>query len=197
MQTIKLTVADMLTLIRLFLSPCIIPLLVVNLLPYNYFYGNCLVGIIFLLFGCTDFLDGYLARNYYGTSVFGSIIDPIADKLLMLSGFLSLLAVQKISVVWVLFFTAREIFVMAIRYFALQKNYRVKVSILGKIKTVLQVLLITFVIVNPYQEAGLIHSWWNLTEKGLLFSSLFFSLYSVSKYYKVVHNDFVATLPYE
>lgn len=197
MQTIKLTVADMLTLIRLFLSPCIVPLLVVHIIPYNYFYANCLVGIIFLLFGCTDFLDGYLARNYYGTSVFGAIIDPIADKILMTSGFLSLLAVQKISVIWVLFFISREIFVMAIRYFALQKNYRVQVSVLGKVKTVLQVLFVTFAIVNPYQELGLIHSWWNLTEKGLLFSSLFFSLYSVSKYYKVVHNDFVATIPYE
>lgn len=197
MQSIKFTVADVLTLIRLFLSPIIIPLLVLNIIPYNIFSLNCFIGILFLFFGFTDFLDGYLARNHYGTSLFGAIIDPIADKFLMLSGFLSLLAVQKISLIWVLIFIGRETFVMAIRYFALQRNYRVSVSILGKVKTCLQTLLITVTIMNPDQGLGIFKSWWNIIEQVLLYSSLFFSLYSIAKYYKVVHHDFVATLPYE
>jgi len=196
-MNIKFTIADILTLIRLFLSPLIIPLLVVNVIPYHVFSLNCFVGILFLFFGLTDFLDGYLARNHYGTSIFGAIIDPIADKFLMLSGFLSLLAIQKMSLIWVILFIGRETFVMAIRYFALQRNYRVSVSILGKVKTCLQILLITLVIMNPDQHLGLFQSWWNIIEKLLLLGSLFFSLYSVSKYYKVVHNDFVATIPYE
>jgi CDP-diacylglycerol--glycerol-3-phosphate 3-phosphatidyltransferase len=195
MHTIKLTTADVLTLIRLFLSPTIIPLLILNIVPTHCFYANMLVGTIFLLFGLTDFLDGYLARNYYGTSIFGAIIDPVADKILMLSGFLSLLAIQKISVIWVLFFIARETIVMTIRYFALEKKYQVDVSFLGKIKTVLQILLVTVAIINPDQELGLLNSWWNILEKGLLASALFFSLYSLFKYYKVVHRDFFGTIP--
>lgn len=197
MRSIKLTVADMLTLVRLFLSPIIIPLLVVNLIPFNIFYLNVFVAALFFTFGLTDFFDGYLARNYYGTSVFGAIVDPVADKILMFSSFISLLAVQKISVVWVLIFIGREVFVMAIRYFALQNKSQVKVSFFGKMKTALQVILVTVVIVNPDQSLDLLHSKWNMLETALIYGSVFFSLYSAAKYYRVVHNHFVAMLPYE
>ena len=197
MQSKKLTVADILTLVRLFLSPFIIPVLVVNFLPYNDFNLNCLVGFLFFLLGCTDFLDGYLARHYYGSSLFGAIIDPVADKMLMLAGFLSLLAVQKMSLFAVMIFIGREILVMVIRYFALQKNYKVPVSDFGKIKTALQILLVTVAMINPDHQCALLESWWNIIEIILLYSSLFFSVYSVIKYYQVIHNDFVATIPYE
>jgi CDP-diacylglycerol--glycerol-3-phosphate 3-phosphatidyltransferase len=197
MQSKKITIADILTLIRLFLSPCIIPLLAVNILPYNDLYLNCVVGFLFLLFGCTDFLDGYLARNYYGSSHFGAIIDPIADKMLMLAGFLSLLAVQKMSLIWVMIFISRETLVMVIRYFALQKQYKVPVSSLGKIKTALQIILVTVAMINPDHQYAWFQSWWNIAEAVLLYSSVFFSIYSVAKYYQAIHSDFVATIPVE
>ena len=93
----------------------------------------------------------------------------------MLSGFLSLLAVQKSYLFFgFCFFVGREIVVMAIRYFALQKQYRVSVSFWGKAKTASQIALVALVIMNPSQSLGLFQSWWNIIEKYCCYLLYFF-----------------------
>jgi CDP-diacylglycerol--glycerol-3-phosphate 3-phosphatidyltransferase len=144
-----LTLPNILTLIRLILSPIMLPVLLVYLLPLNIFWINCLLAGLFFLFSITDFFDGFLARRYGLVSSFGRFLDPIADKFLMFSTFVALLAINKIFFVIVLICIGREFFVLGLRQMALEHQFSVPVSWLGKIKTLFQVFYLTVVILNP------------------------------------------------
>jgi CDP-diacylglycerol--glycerol-3-phosphate 3-phosphatidyltransferase len=151
-------VPNVLTLIRLVLSPVLLPVLLVYLLPLNIFWINCFLAALFALFSLTDFLDGYLARRYAQVSSFGRFLDPIADKFLIFSTLVALLAINKIFFVWVLILIGREFFVLGLRQIALESNLVIHVSWLGKLKTLCQVLYITILIINPFHtpsRAGL------------------------------------------
>src|ERR1700722_2587731 len=124
-----------LTLIRLILSPLVLPVLFVYLLPYNNIYINILLALLFIAFSLTDFLDGYLARKYSQETALGSVLDPIADKFLVYSTLLALAVVNKLFFFWVVLLIGREFFMMGLRQVALENNFSVKVSSLGKTKT--------------------------------------------------------------
>ena len=143
-------VPNILTLIRLVLSPIMLPVLLVYLLPLNIFWINCLLAILFALFSITDFFDGYLARRYAQVSSFGRFLDPIADKFLIFSTLVALLAINKIYFVIVLILIGREFFVLGLRQMALENNLSIHVSWFGKIKTLFQLLYLTVLIINPY-----------------------------------------------
>ena len=143
-----------LTLVRLVLSPLMLPFLLVYLLPFNSTWLNIVLALLFCLFSVTDFLDGFLARRYGQVSSFGRFLDPIADKFLVFSTLVALLAVGKVYFVIVLIFVGREFFVLSLRQLALENKFSVHVSMLGKIKTVLQLAYITILILNPYHTLG-------------------------------------------
>src|SRR5947199_10698456 len=96
------TIPNKLTLIRLIGSPLLLPVLLVYFLPFNNFLINTLLAFIFLLFGATDFFDGYLARKYRLESTIGKVLDPIADKFLIYCTLIGLLAAGKIGFYWVI-----------------------------------------------------------------------------------------------
>ncbi|MDR3550223.1 MAG: CDP-diacylglycerol--glycerol-3-phosphate 3-phosphatidyltransferase [Candidatus Babeliales bacterium] len=141
-----------LTLIRLVLSPIILPLLFVYLLPFNNVVINALLGLLFIAFSLTDFFDGYLARKYRQETALGSILDPIADKFLVYSVLIGLAVVHKIYFFWVIIFIGREFFMMGLRQIALEHNFSVPVSMIGKFKTAFQMICLAVIIVNPYQS---------------------------------------------
>lgn len=141
-----------LTLIRLVLSPLILPILFVYLLPFNNLVINSLLGLLFIAFGLTDFFDGYLARKYRQETALGSILDPIADKFLVYSVLIALAVIHKIYFFWVIVFIGREFFMMGLRQIALEHNFSVPVSMIGKCKTTIQMIFLTVVIINPYQS---------------------------------------------
>lgn len=179
-------VPTLLTLSRLILSPLVLPVLLVYLLPLNVFWINVFLASLFLLFSLTDFFDGYLARKYDQETVLGKILDPVADKVLVYSTLVALLAINKIFFYWVIVLVGREFFVMGLRHIALQYSFDVSVSLLGKLKTVAQMVLITFLIVNPYQSIGLGFSGieaWNGFELLLLITTLVLTLVSARQYY--------------
>lgn len=187
-----------LTLIRLALSPICIPFLLVYFLPYNHILVNALLAIIFIMFGMTDFFDGYLARRYQQETDLGKMLDPIADKFLIYSTLIALLAIGKIYFFWVILFIGREFFVMTLRQIALENNFTVNVSLGGKIKTALQFVMLSFIIFNPYHHMGIISCMrWNLVEQGILLVALFLSLYTAYTYYKLFMERLVMTKPYE
>jgi CDP-diacylglycerol--glycerol-3-phosphate 3-phosphatidyltransferase len=191
----NLTFATKLTLIRLILSPLIIPLACVYLLPYNALWLNAIVMFIFLALSLTDFFDGYLARRYQQQSSLGAVLDPIADKFLMFSVLISLLVVKKIFFVWVLIILGREFFMMGLRQVALESSFSVPVSGLGKLKTALQVVCFSIIIANPYQAQGFGLQGvqvWNAVELVLLALVAYFSIYSAFKYYYVFMKQYTA-----
>lgn len=147
-----ITASTILTLIRLVLSPLLLPLLIVYLLPLNLPWLNAVLAVLFLLFSVTDFFDGYLARRYSQVTNLGRILDPIADKFLICSVVIALLAIGKIFFLWALILIGREIFVPSLRQLALEYQLDLPVSFLGKIKTLCQIGYLTLLILNPYHS---------------------------------------------
>jgi len=172
-----------LTLIRLIGSPLIIPILLVSLLPYNVIWINAALAALFVLFGLTDFFDGYLARKLHQETLMGRILDPIADKFLVYSTLIALLAVSKINFFWVLLLIGREFFMMGLRHVALEHALQVPVIFWGKLKTCAQICFLTVVIANPYQQLGLFSGRVNILEFVLLCITLLLSLGSAIRYY--------------
>ncbi|QQR53395.1 CDP-diacylglycerol--glycerol-3-phosphate 3-phosphatidyltransferase [bacterium] len=175
-----LTLPNVLTLLRLILSPIFIPFLLVYLLPLNFFFLNVLLALIFILFGLTDFFDGYFARKWNQVTHLGALLDPIADKFLFCSTLISLLAAGKLFFYWVIILLSREFFVMGIRLIASERGYYIKTLFIAKIKTVVEVFFIASVIINPSTVTSSFFNKWNIIEYLLLNSTLFIIVFSIS-----------------
>lgn len=103
-------------------------------------------AILFVLAAVTDFFDGYLARKYQLITSFGKIMDPIADKFLVLSAF-GIFAYNSYIPWWMFWVIAiREIGVTLFRFWAMSKGKVLAAEQAGKIKTVLQISAICFIL---------------------------------------------------
>jgi len=180
----KITLPNWLTLIRLVCSPLFLPILFVYLLPQNIFWVNCALALLFVVFSLTDFFDGFLARRYGQESMLGNVLDPIADKFLLYATLIALQAAGKIFFYWVIILVGREFFVMGLRIIMLQHKMDISVSFKAKIKTAVQMVYLTFIIINPYQALGIRRAlWWNGIEYGLLVLAIYLSLITAKNYY--------------
>lgn len=131
-----MTIPNKLTISRVILTLVIVVLLFWKSFPYNYLLST----IIFIVAMFTDVLDGYIARKYHLISDFGSFLDPIADKLLILLVSLFLYS-QQIFPLWlILILFSRELIVDAFRSFAVSQNIYLGAIKLGKIKAFGQTL---------------------------------------------------------
>ncbi|MAZ44074.1 MAG: CDP-diacylglycerol--glycerol-3-phosphate 3-phosphatidyltransferase [Legionellales bacterium] len=143
-----MTLPNMLTISRLLLIPVLV---VAFYLPYK--WAHLLTAGIFLIASITDWVDGYLARKLNQTSRFGAFLDPVADKLIVCTSLILLLA--KHNSIWftipVLIIVCREIAVSALREWMaeLGRRARVKVSFIGKLKTAVQMLAIFILLLTP------------------------------------------------
>lgn len=189
----KINFPTLLTLARLILSPLMLPLLLVYLLPFNLLWINGALAALFIIFSLTDYFDGFLARRYQQETVLGRLLDPLADKVLVISVLISLLAVHKIFFYWVVVLIARELFVMGLRNIALEHELAIHVSFLGKLKTLFQMAFLTVTILNPYQGQGYggATGCWNIVETSLLVITLVLSLISARSYYAAFMNAFL------
>lgn len=112
-----------------------------------------IAALLFALASFTDWLDGYLARNWHSTSRFGEFLDPVADKLLIVTTLIVL--VGEHSTLWLtvpgLTICIRELVVSALREWMAEINRRadVKVSVIAKVKTAVQMLAILVLLANP------------------------------------------------
>ncbi len=198
-QSRSINFPTFLTLLRLILSPLVLPVLFVYLLPFNIFWFNCSLAALFIFFSLTDFFDGYFARKLGQETTVGRVLDPIADKFFIYSTLIALLAVGKIYFYWVIILIGREFFVMGLRQISLEHGFSIRVAATGKLKTMLQMIYLTVVIVNPYQGAGFSGSagMWNLIEWALLIGTLFATLISARHYFRVFMKKFSVILAQE
>jgi CDP-diacylglycerol--glycerol-3-phosphate 3-phosphatidyltransferase len=143
-----LNIPNTLTWFRIILIPVF---LVCFCLPFE--YARLLASFFFLLAAITDWLDGYLARTLKQTSAFGAFLDPVADKL-MVAVALILLVVQY-PTLWMavpgMVIVCREIVISALREWMAELGQRavIKVSIIGKMKTAVQMLAILILLSQP------------------------------------------------
>lgn len=109
---------------------------------------NEVATIMFVLFAATDWLDGYLARKLNQTSAFGAFLDPVADKFLVCASLLVLVHLQRADVFVALIIIGREIAISALREWMAQigASKSVAVHMIGKLKTVAQMLAIPFLL---------------------------------------------------
>ena len=107
--------------------------------------------VIFVLASVTDFLDGNIARKNNIVTTYGKFMDPIADKLLVNSLFMILTCWGLVPLGVLLIVICRDIIVDAIRMVMCEKNVVVAANIFGKLKTVIQMIAIPFVLIYPLQ----------------------------------------------
>ena len=135
-----------------------IPLIVgVFYLPLDPAMRNLIATVMFVVFAATDWLDGYLARKLNQTSSFGAFLDPVADKFLVCASLLVLVHLQRADVFVALIIIGREIAISALREWMAQigASKSVAVHMLGKVKTVVQMVAIPFLLYDG-QLFGLI-----------------------------------------
>lgn len=176
-----MNLANKLTIVRIILVPimvCIpfIPLKTEILgIPLTYI----LINIIFIIASITDKLDGYIARSRNEITTFGKFLDPLADKILVLSAMLLLVEMQKLPAWIPIIVLAREFIVSGYRLIAVEKDGKVvAASIWGKLKTATQMVAIAllFLDANPF---GAIFSG-NLTGGAFAFNLITTVLMSIS-----------------
>ena len=144
----KMNLANKLTIFRIILVPIMAIIPYLNLqgdfmgLPLTYFW----MLVIFIVASITDKLDGYIARSRNQVTTFGKFLDPLADKILVLTAMVLLVELGKIPAWIPVIVLAREFLVSGYRLIAVEKGGQViAASIWGKLKTVTQMLAIILI----------------------------------------------------
>ena len=122
-----MTTASKITIVRVVLIPVFMALL---LLGYN-----IPALIVFIIASCTDFVDGYIARHYDQVSDFGKFLDPLADKLLVISAMVIFVQWGRMAAWACMIVLAREFAVTGLRLVAVEGGRVIAAAMSGKIKT--------------------------------------------------------------
>lgn len=138
-----MNLANKFTIGRIILIPVFMAVILSNI-PY----GQWLAALFFSLAAVSDGLDGYFARSRRQETVFGQLVDPIADKLLISAALISLVELNRLSAWIAMIIIGREFAVSGLRLVALGEGKVLPASRLGKLKTVFQVLAIIFWIIK-------------------------------------------------
>ena len=172
-----------LTMFRVVLIPIIIFSMYAVQVQYDWALAhtkllNYVAAWTFVLASITDFLDGFIARKKNIVTVFGSFLDPIADKFLVISALIMLQAMNRVHVIVVLILVLREMYITALRLLAMEKGISVPVGTLGKWKTATQMVGIPFLMAHD-TFIGI-----NMTMLGTIaiYLASIFSLYSAGEY---------------
>lgn len=153
MQEVKIVnIPNILAFIRLLLAPVMFLFLVNQDLEIfadiHQSWLNYFAAFIFVLASATDFFDGYIARTFDQITTMGKILDPLADKMLTLAGFLGLM-MQGAASPWAIFLIiTRELFITGLRVSAVSEGIDIAASWMGKVKTVVQMVAIGFLLMH-------------------------------------------------
>ena len=130
----KLTIASKVTIARI----CLIPVFIVCYDLWGGLWSGAIPAAVFILASMTDWVDGYLARSRNEVTNFGKFMDPIADKLLVMSALVLCIIL------------AREFIISGFRLIASNRGMVLAAGKLGKIKTTLQIIAIVLLLLNNF-----------------------------------------------
>lgn len=140
-----------LTILRLFLAVVFVIFYMLNI-PYS---GMSIFRIyalaVFIIASITDALDGYIARKYNLITSFGKLLDPLADKVLVVCALLCLLVTREVPLAGVLIVVIREFSISSVRLVATEKGIVIAASKLGKIKTISQMISTILILAKFYE----------------------------------------------
>ena len=181
-MAMKLNTPNVLTLLRI----VAIPLFVFAFL-WDHPSANLAAFLVFSLAAVTDWLDGYLARKWGQTSAFGAFLDPVADKLIVATALVLLVYRDGGETLWLALsatiIVGREITISALREWMAEmgQSGRVKVSIIGKVKTIAQMVALLLMIYHQdlwFLPLGAIGLW-------LLYAAAVLTLWSMVQYLRI------------
>ena len=155
------TPSNIITIVRILLVPVFVAVL---LTPWPEWFGEWALALsewksivaagVFVLISCTDWLDGYLARSRNEVTDFGKFMDPLADKILVAGALIALVELGDLPTWVVLIILAREFIVSGVRMMAASKGVVVAASMLGKFKTVFQMIAIVLFTIKDSHMIG-------------------------------------------
>lgn len=152
-----MNLANKLTIFRIILVPIMV------IIPFLGIQGNILgipisylvIDLIFIIASITDKLDGYIARSRNQVTTFGKFLDPLADKILVLTAMIMLVEMNKLPAWIPVIVLAREFIVSGYRLIAVEKGGKViAASVWGKLKTVTQMIaiILAFIDLNAFGD---------------------------------------------
>ena len=139
MSTLKLNLPTLLTLSRIVLIPVFV---------FSVYLHPIFGALVFSIASLTDFLDGYFARRSGDITEFGIILDPIADKFLVISALIVLVDMERLAAWIAIIIIVREFLVTGLRVVALSKDIVIPAELGGKIKTGVQIAAVLCLILN-------------------------------------------------
>lgn len=163
----KMNLPNKLTLVRMILVPFFI---IAMALPSEWGWNLWTALGIFIVAAITDFVDGYLSRKNNQVTKFGKIMDPLADKLLISSGFIMLAGLQVIPAWIAAIIIFRDFFVNSLRMFGADKGSDLAAALSGKVKTIFQLVGVPLAILGTALGAN--HTFGIFLEKSTSMSML-------------------------
>ncbi|SRR5258706_13688260 len=144
----SINIPNALTWFRILLIPLFVGTLYLPTYWASEQVANLIATILFVLAAATDWFDGYLARRLNQQSAFGAFLDPVADKLMVGAALIVLVEFNRVNAVVAVIIIGREITISALREWMAQigQSRKVAVSYIGKVKTVAQMVAITFLL---------------------------------------------------
>jgi len=131
-----------LTLARILLSPVFMVFLLIDNVYSRYF-----ATLIFLIAALTDLYDGYIARKYGVVTGFGKFMDPLADKILVSTAFISFVALGYVKAWMILVIIVREFLITGLRSLAAYKGMVIMPTVLAQVKTFSQMTVIIIILI--------------------------------------------------
>jgi CDP-diacylglycerol--glycerol-3-phosphate 3-phosphatidyltransferase len=170
LASLRIALAPLMLAFLIYQDGCGVDICPLNEINWDKSWYNYFAGLIFVIASVTDFFDGFIARKWNQMTKLGAILDPLADKMLMLAGFLGLVYLERADVFAIFLILSREFFITGLRVVAVSEGKKVASTMSGKIKTVVQMFAIGFLIMQ----------WDYGTE--LLWLAVAFTLYSGYEY---------------
>src|SRR5450755_4428948 len=171
-----------LTILRIFFVPLLVAALVQETVGFQVgdvkVTNDWLSLAIFLVAAGTDLLDGYLARRWKQVTTIGTLLDPIADKLLVSAALISLVQIRALPGWMAVLIIGREFAVSGLRSIAAAEGYTIKASDLGKTKMFSQVVAISCLLLSVRHPALL------LPGKIMMWGVIVFALLSAVSYFR-------------
>ena len=153
-----MNLANKLTVLRVMLVPVFIILMIIDS-----FWTNILALLVFIGASLTDYFDGKIARQQNMITTFGIFLDPLADKLLVTSAFISFVGIYTLNIpAWmVICIISREFIITGLRSIAASKNIIIPASMAGKVKTTSQMIAIITILVILVVNSAIIKFYFN------------------------------------
>ncbi len=150
----QLNLANSITIARILLIPVFLVVLFSGI-PQP--YGNVAAASVFVLAAATDKLDGYVARRNKQITTLGQFLDPLADKLLVAAALIALVGQGRVTAWVAMVIIGREIAVSVLRIVGASQGVSIPADRYGKLKTVLQIVYVVYVLVPTESIARFIH----------------------------------------